>query len=863
MRNLTHLLAACASLVAAVLAPGQVLADGSGGVLALDVDMSVQSINGGMPFPAVINPDYDELYGLGLVNTSGTYTGDSDAPDTFSYLDLPVYAIVPGEEDLIVSMPEMPEPFFPWFYGDYLFDEGEGTDMAERNFSLAPIGRLTIELNHEWEGEGIAEYWGPGTYHDDYDGGTPYEVHVHAAFAVPPGGEPDSLFYDVHGFDALGMEEGAPEIWGNDDMWSGEMGPGDNGWPGAVSDKNFFGTGGPGLPPPCPPPAYAPGGGTFRNPRFEDEDWEGDHLTDWWHDNYGDSANSLAEAVNLAAGGAPDNYAAHLRAQGEWVGDPGMEEYMRGEYRIHHDLYIPLDATQVSFMYLTRIVDDIDGLTEARVGLDPGWWADTILDDTEGAWVRFDIPVTDEERGRTVILMFQVMDEEWWPGGVFPNLDSVDLWIDYCHIDGSVPVATQAVDWDSDAGGNWDDAANWDPVCVPDNIWNAGHTAYDTLYTLYFPDPGGDPGALGAVTLRDSRTVQWLRYDRPTDFTIGRDQTLTVYDYFDIHAGRWVLEPGAKIIAGGSLTFRAGATLDASGTPGDPKEIDVGGTFYMIGLGVTRNTTIQAGRFRVNAGAELNAMAQSSLVAMDDQFSVDGLLRLTDSNIKAHWRLAVGDTGTLTVTGDSRIDILGRDLAVYGTMTMTGGEIHSVDFVGVYDGGSMELYGVDVYAAGLAVGHRLGDPLTTFYADANTHFYLNGQFHSMCDDPGGVDMTETTLHFYGAGHQHEIWAGSIAGAGEEDNVCIGTILLEDGGTLDVVKVPHWPEGNYAQYVKTLILSDASTLNLDYPIYYLNLTMGQDVTIDYPELLIPYPEPATLALLAVGALGLLVRRRRTP
>ena len=121
-------------------------------------------------------------------------------------------------------------------------------------------------------------------------------------------------------------------------------------------------------------------------------------------------------------------------------------------------------------------------------------------------------------------------------------------------------------------------------------------------------------------------------------------------------------------------------------------------------------------------------------------------------------------------------------------------------------------------AAGLGASNALADwaSATSFYADADTHFYLNGQFRAMCKDLTQIDMTETTLHFYGAGHHHEIWAGSIADAGEDDNVCVGTILLEDGGTLDVVKVPQWPDGDYTQYVKTLTLSDGSTLNLDYP-----------------------------------------------
>jgi len=896
MRNLTRLVAACASLVAVVLGSGQILADGTGGVLTLDVEMSVESIDFGLPFPAVINPDYTELYDLGLVNTSGEYTGNSGAPDMFTFTELPVYAIVPWEEDLIVSMPE---PFFPWWYDDPLFNAGVGTNMEERNFSLAPIGRLTIDLHYDGEDMGVANYGGPGTYFDDYEGGMPTPVEVHAAFGVPPWGEPDFLWYDVHGFDALGMMPGAPGIWDNNDMWSDMF---VNGWPGATLDKNFFGTGGPGPGglAACPePPGYHMG--TFANGDFETG---GGSLSDWDTDLNG--PGSTAEAVFLEGEGGeePDHHAAKLHADGSPNSYAGIVQ----------QVYIPLDATGLAFMYnLFGLVEDAGGELLIGGGAEPNDSRHPLDETGETEWREFSLAGPDLERylGQHVYVQTQALADD---------VDPADLYVDWFGADGTPYDAYPWTDYQNTGASSWETPGNWSVGVVPDNS-----PAF--VYGVNFPDLG----PCGDVTVAGPHRIQELRYRRPSQLVLQPGSSLTVYDWATVYNGSVVIPDGAVFTSHGGLDVREGAAVQVHPGGGTGLALETYGRLAVYGTGAqltVNDATVRTGRLTVfgdglatfngsaviesqpwgwgihvtgggrlvmNPGTEADldsgtvyAMSGGTIEVHGATISAPGIsaynggtivvdsggelhstgetrvygsMMITDGLLEAD-RIRVSPPGELIVSGNSTLQTLTRDVAIYNQMTMTGGEIHSADFVGVYDGGSMELYGVDVYAAGLAVGHRPGDPLTTFYADADTHFYLNGEFRSMCDDPGGIDMTETTLHFYGVGHSHEIWAGSTASAGGEDNVCVGTILLEDGGTLDIVKVPHWPEGDYAQYVKTLILSDDSTLNLDYPVYYRDLVMGQDVFVSDPAMLIWFPEPATLALLGIGGMALLLRRRRT-
>ncbi len=186
----------------------------------LTADLEVTNILG--TFPAVLNPDYGSLYSAGLVNTSGTFTGDYNAPTHFSYTDLPLYTIVPYEADLVV---DLPVGFVPWDYADPLF-EGGGTSMANRRFSLAPVGNISLELEHT--GGGVYDVVTGSSY--EYSA-TSHPLSGEVNFGLPPGGMPNYLWYGVN---AVNLTDGAGvSTQKNDGSWT-------SGWPGTIADKNFF-----------------------------------------------------------------------------------------------------------------------------------------------------------------------------------------------------------------------------------------------------------------------------------------------------------------------------------------------------------------------------------------------------------------------------------------------------------------------------------------------------------------------------------------------------------------------------------------------------------------------------------------------
>jgi hypothetical protein len=110
----------------------------TGGIFTADVEISI----GGNSFAAVINPDLNSLLPSGSVNTSGTFTGDPNAPDTFSFSGLPVYAIVPYNVNYLV---DLPVGFTGWDYSNFLYENNDFTNDNARLYSLAQVGTLSLE----------------------------------------------------------------------------------------------------------------------------------------------------------------------------------------------------------------------------------------------------------------------------------------------------------------------------------------------------------------------------------------------------------------------------------------------------------------------------------------------------------------------------------------------------------------------------------------------------------------------------------------------------------------------------------------------------------------------------------------------
>ena len=104
----------------------------TGGIFTADVEITKD----GNTFPAVINPDLGSFLPPGSFNTSGQFTGASQGPDSFSFVGLPVYAIVPYAGGAVV---ELPSALSPWSYDAELY-AADGTPQ----FSLAQLGTLSL-----------------------------------------------------------------------------------------------------------------------------------------------------------------------------------------------------------------------------------------------------------------------------------------------------------------------------------------------------------------------------------------------------------------------------------------------------------------------------------------------------------------------------------------------------------------------------------------------------------------------------------------------------------------------------------------------------------------------------------------------
>lgn len=189
-----------------------------GGVFTADIEMSVPSLFGGEPFPAVINPDADHPDKIGPTNDSGALTGPIDLPTTFAYTGLPVYAIVDPSG-------------MPWDSTTPLFaDDGMGgEDRSQPLFNLQHIGDLTLSLERVPLRNGTV-YYPFDSFFDVFTELSVYPVGGQVMMDTPPFGAPNFLWY---GLGEVSLNAGPIAAASNDAQWT-------SGWPGTTLDKNFF-----------------------------------------------------------------------------------------------------------------------------------------------------------------------------------------------------------------------------------------------------------------------------------------------------------------------------------------------------------------------------------------------------------------------------------------------------------------------------------------------------------------------------------------------------------------------------------------------------------------------------------------------
>ncbi len=188
-----------------------------GGVLTADLEMTVAGLFDGAAFPAVLNPDASHPDKVMVTNESGLLTGHEALPTTFSYVGMPLYAVVDATGT-------------PWDYLEPLYDDdGMGNeDRSSPRFSLELIATLDMTLERP-EPRTLVPY----TIRDatlDVPGIGLFPLAGSFEINVPASGPPNFWWYGVG---SIAFEGGPVSAVDNDASWT-------TGWPGTTLDKNFF-----------------------------------------------------------------------------------------------------------------------------------------------------------------------------------------------------------------------------------------------------------------------------------------------------------------------------------------------------------------------------------------------------------------------------------------------------------------------------------------------------------------------------------------------------------------------------------------------------------------------------------------------
>jgi len=389
-----------------------------------------------------------------------------------------------------------------------------------------------------------------------------------------------------------------------------------------------------------------------------------------------------------------------------------------------------------------------------------------------------------------------------------------------------------AVEWNVDANGSWGVGGNWLPTNVPD-----GDTAIANMF--------GKITAPRTVTLDGNRTVAQLNFNNANSYTIasGTGGTLTVKGQINLTGGSHAITapvaigsnttvngPGALAATGG-FSIGAGNTLTKTGIG----TLSIGGA---QGHGVGSALTVDRGVVNLNSNAGTTGSAAGSNLSVNIVASAGSARVNVGANQDlAALNVAFGDAGTQTLDLQSPAG---------------AGQFHSV-----------AVYAANLTAAKAALYNAIANANhTTPTPPADP---LDGIVDSGLHSGAEIGLAQIGDHIM-------IRPTRVGDLNLDGQVTISD-FIDLASNFNTIGTATWQEGDL-NYDHNVTISDfidlASNFNGSYvggagPVSADDLqtlsAFASSVGVDPSVIGSAVPEPGTMGLLAIGAMGLMSGRRR--